>query len=43
MSESKKAGFLSLALVRGLLSMVVGGLLGMALVSGIRLGLGLTV
>ncbi len=43
MSETKKAGFLSLALVRGLIFMVIGGLLGMALVSGIRLGLGLTV
>lgn len=43
MSETKKVGILSLALVRGSIFMVLGGLLGMLLVSGIRLVLGLTV
>ena len=43
MSEAKKAGFLSLALVRGAIFMVVGALVGMVLVSGIRLAMGLVV
>ncbi|HWQ84862.1 MAG TPA: cbb3-type cytochrome c oxidase subunit I [Anaerolineales bacterium] len=43
MNETKKAGFLGLALVRGLMFMLIGGILGTALVSAIRLMLGLSV
>lgn len=43
MSENKKASFLSIGLVRGLIGMLIGGLAGILLVSVIRLLLGLQV